>query len=188
MMLRTGKNKKIIHAIVHMQPVEGQNGSQELLEIHERLMKGRKSFEEVVSNTLTSAMGMSALDLQVSDRVEEVQNISGNLSTLTSDLKETSRQTADITSEVSKSHEILSASIAEIASNTADSLEEIKKSQKIIENIEDLSHRASEDSRKMQADMAALRSVIDQMQTVIANINTISSQPPVRVWRVWRPR
>lgn len=176
MMLRTGKNKKIIHAIVHMQPVEGQNGSQELLEIHERLMKGRKSFEEVVSNTLTSAMGMSALDLQVSDRVEEVQNISGNLSTLTSDLKETSRQTADITSEVSKSHEILSASIAEIASNTADSLEEIKKSQKNIENIEDLSHRASEDSRKMQADMAALRSVIDQMQTVIANINTISSQ------------
>ena len=176
MMLRTGKNKKIIHAIVHMQPVEGQNGSQELLEIHERLMKGRKSFEEVVSNTLTSAMGMSALDLQVSDRVEEVQNISGNLSTLTSDLKETSRQTADITSEVSKSHEILSASIAEIASNTADSLEEIKKSQKNIENIEDLSHRASEDSRKMQADMAALRSVIDQMQRVIANINTMSSQ------------
>lgn len=28
MMLRTGKNKKIIHAIVHMQPIEGQNGSQ----------------------------------------------------------------------------------------------------------------------------------------------------------------
>lgn len=175
-MLRTGKDKKIIHAIVHMQPVEGQNGSQELLKVHERLMKGRKSFEEIVSNTLTSAMGMSALDLQVSDRVEELQNISGNLSALTSDLNEISRQTSDITSEVSKSHEILSASIAEIASNTADSLEEIKKSQKNIENIENLSHQASEDSKKMQTDMAALRSVIDQMQTVIANINAISSQ------------
>lgn len=176
MMLRTGKDKTIIHAIVHMQPIEGQNGSQELLEIHERLMKGRKSFEEVVSNTLTSAMGMSSLDLQVSDRVEEVQNISSNLSTLTNDLKETSRQTAEITSEVSKSHEILSASIAEISSNTADSLEEIKKSQKNIENIEGLSHQASEDSKKMQTDMAALMSVIDQMQTVIANINAISGQ------------
>ncbi len=175
-MLRTGKDKKIIHAIVHMQPIEERNGSQELLEVHERLMKGRKSFEEVVSNTLTSAMGMSALDLQVNDRVEELQNISGNLSALASDLNETSRQTTEITSEVAKAHEILSASIAEISSNTADSLEEIKKSQKNIENIERLSHQASEDSKKMQTDMAALRSVIDQMQTVIANINAISSQ------------
>lgn len=175
-MLRTGKDKKIIHAIVHMQPIEERNGSQELLEVHERLMKGRKSFEEVVSNTLTSAMGMSALDLQVNDRVEELQNISGNLSALASDLNETSRQTTEITSEVAKAHEILSASIAEISSNTADSLEEIKKSQKNIENIEHLSHQASEDSKKMQTDMAALRSVIDQMQTVIANINAISSQ------------
>ena len=175
-MLRTGKDKKIIHAIVHMQPIEERNGSQELLEVHERLMKGRKSFEEVVSNTLTSAMGMSALDLQVNDRVEELQNISGNLSALASDLNETSRQTTEITSEVAKAHEILSASIAEISSNTADSLEEIKKSQKNIENIERLSHQASEDSKNMQTDMAALRSVIDQMQTVIANINAISSQ------------
>lgn len=175
-MLRTAKDKKIIHAIVHMQPIEERNGSQELLEVHERLMKGRKSFEEVVSNTLTSAMGMSALDLQVNDRVEELQNISGNLSALASDLNETSRQTTEITSEVAKAHEILSASIAEISSNTADSLEEIKKSQKNIENIERLSHQASEDSKKMQTDMAALRSVIDQMQTVIANINAISSQ------------
>lgn len=175
-MLRTAKDKKIIHAIVHMQPIEERNGSQELLEVHERLMKGRKSFEEVVSNTLTSAMEMSALDLQVNDRVEELQNISGNLSALASDLNETSRQTTEITSEVAKAHEILSASIAEISSNTADSLEEIKKSQKNIENIERLSHQASEDSKKMQTDMAALRSVIDQMQTVIANINAISSQ------------
>lgn len=175
-MLRTGKDKKIIHAIVHMQPVERQNGSRELLEVHERLMKGRKSFEEVVSNTLTSAMGMSALDLQVSDRVEELQNISSDLSVLTGDLKETSRQTTEITNEVSKSHEMLSASIAEISSNTADSLEEIEKSQKNIENIKGLSRQASEDSKKMQADMAALMSVIDQMQTVIANINAISGQ------------
>lgn len=175
-MLRTGKDKKIIHAIVHMQPIEERNGSQELLQVHERLMKGRKSFEEVVSNTLTSAMGMSALDLQVNDRVEELQNISGNLSALASDLNETSRQTTETTGEVAKAHEILSASIAEISSNTADSLEEIKKSQKNIENIERLSHQASEDSKKMQTDMAALRSVIDQMQTVIANINAISSQ------------
>ena len=38
MMLRTGKDKKIIHAIVHMQPVDGQNGSQELWDVYERLM------------------------------------------------------------------------------------------------------------------------------------------------------
>lgn len=175
-MLHIGKDKKIIHAIVHMQPVEEQNGSQELLEVHERLMKGRESFEEVVSNTLVSAMKMSDLDLKVSDRVEEIQGISRNLSMLANDLSETSRQTEEIASEVSQSHEVLSASIAEISSNTADSLEEIEKSQKNIENIKGLSHQASEDSKKMQEDMAALMSVIDQMQTVIANINSISGQ------------
>lgn len=170
------KDKKLIQAISHMDAVDGMTGASELLAIHERLMKGRNTFEEVVSGTLSSAMGMSNLDLQVSERVEELQDISVNLSAVTRELSEISAETAGITSEVAKAHDLLAESITEISANTMDCLNEIEKSEKNIYDIKALSGAAEEDSRQMQADMSALMSVINQMQEVIASINAISGQ------------
>ena len=79
-MLGKGKDKKIIEAITCLREVENAGGSPELVNIHTRLLKGRAAFEGILTNTMTSAMSISNLDLQVSDRVEELTMISTNLS------------------------------------------------------------------------------------------------------------
>ena len=40
-MLNKGKDKKVIRAIAELRPMETVSGSQELLDVHARLMKGR---------------------------------------------------------------------------------------------------------------------------------------------------
>lgn len=175
-MMGLGKNRKIIRAIVRMRPVEEHSGSSELLEIHSRLMKGRQNFETAVSGTLASAMSMSALDLQISDRVDALKEISGDLSDATKELSETAARTANVSKEVSRAHEVLTDSISQITENTAGSLKEIQKSESNVTYIKNLANQAREDSKEMQSDMAALMSIIDQMQEVIASITSISGQ------------
>lgn len=174
--MNVGKDKKLIRAISNMQSIDGLNGSTELLSIHSRLTKGRTAFEDVVSGALSSAMGMSNLDLQVSERVAELQNISADLSLMATDLSGISTETANITHEVAKAHDLLAESITEISANTMDCLQEIEKSEENLHSIKKLSGDAEEDSKQMQADMSALMSVIDQMQEVITSINAISGQ------------
>ena len=69
-MLGKGKDKKLIEAIAVLRDVENPVGSPELVSIHSRLLSGRTAFEGILTKTMTSAMSISNLDLQVSDRVE----------------------------------------------------------------------------------------------------------------------
>lgn len=78
-MLGKGKDKKIIAAITCLRDAENVGGSPELVSIHSRLLKGRASFEGILTKSMTSAMSISNLDLQVSDRVEELEGLSDNL-------------------------------------------------------------------------------------------------------------
>ena len=70
LMLGKGKDKKIIDAITYLRETENAGGNPDLVSIHSRLLKGRTAFEGILTNTMTSAMNISNLDLQVSDRVE----------------------------------------------------------------------------------------------------------------------
>lgn len=175
-MLKGGKDKKLIKAISELRPMENATGSSELIEVHSRLMKGRTSFETVITGAIASAMSISALDLQVSDRVEELTQISSSLSGTADELSDISAETANVTKEVAVAHDLLANSITEIASDTMDCLQEIEKSEENIVNIEKLSEEAEKDSKQMQSDMSELMSVIGQMQAVIASINAISGQ------------
>ncbi len=175
-MLKSKKNKKLIKAIAELRPMESAGGSQELVEVHSRLMKGRTSFETVITGAMASAMGISNLDLQVSDRVEELTGISASLSDTAHELSNISGETANVTKEVAAAHDLLATSITEIAGDTMDCLQEIEKSEENIVNIEKLSMEAEKDSKQMQMDMSELMNVIGQMQAVIASINAISGQ------------
>lgn len=171
-----GTNKKLIQKISYLRSLEGTSGSEDLLSIHSRLLKGRSTLESVISGTLTSAMSISNLDLAVSDRVNELKQISHNLADTATDLNHISMETAHITKEVTQAHDLLAQSITEISGDTMDCLQEIEKSEENITSIEKISKSAEEDSKKMQEDMSALMSVITQMQAVITSINSISGQ------------
>lgn len=171
------KDKKLIQAISQMRPIEEQKGaSPVLIDVHTRLMKGKNSFSDVVQGTLSSAMSLSNLYLQVDLGVDNLENITGRMFDTVSSIDDISEQTSCITKQVSEAHEILTTSITEISGNTIDCLREIEVSEERITNIQKLSIDAAEDSKMMKTDMEALNSVIDQMNAVLDAINNISGQ------------
>ena len=148
-----GNNKKLVRSIVELRPLEKEAGSKDLLSVHSRLMKGRTSVEAVLAGCMRSAMGMSNLDLQVSDRVEELTIISKNLSNTANSLSDISAETANVTKEVAAAHDLLAASITEISGDTMECLQEIETSEENIVNIEKVSKEAEADSKQMQNDL-----------------------------------
>lgn len=175
-MLGKGKDKKIIDAITCLREAENTGGSPELVSIHTRLLNGRTAFEGVLTKTMTSAMNISNLDLQVSDRVEELEGLSDSLLSSASDLNHISAEAALVTKQVAAAHDLLAQSITEISGNTMDCLQAIENSEENVLSIERLSRDAEADSKKMQSDMSALLAIIEQMQAVIGSINAISGQ------------
>lgn len=175
-MLGKGKDKKMIDVISCLKDTEHVGGNPELVKIHTRLLQGRSSFEGVLTKTMTSAMNISNLDLQVSDRVEELAGLSDNLLGAASDLNHISSEAALVTKQVAAAHDMLAQSITEISGNTMDCLSSIEKSEENVLSIERLSKDAEADSKQMQRDMSALLAVIEQMQAVIGSINAISGQ------------
>lgn len=175
-MTRKGKDKKMIEVIAGLKDTGLAGSSPELVGIHSRLLKGRNSFEGVMTGNLTSAMNISNLDLQVSDRVDEISIISDDLSTASADLNHISAEAAAVTKQVAVAHDLLAQSITEISGNTMECLQSIEASEENVLSIERLSREAETDSKKMQNDMSALLAIIAQMQEVIGSINAISGQ------------
>ena len=171
------KDKKLIQAISEMRPITEEKGnSPVLIDVHTRLMKGKKCFEDVVQGTLASAMNLSSLYLQVDLGVNDLHDITDHMFDTVASVDEISEQTANITKQVSEAHEILTTSITEISGNTVDCLREIELSEERITNIQKLSIDAAEDSKLMKHDMEDLNTVIDQMNAVLDAINNISGQ------------
>ena len=106
-MLGKGKDKKMIEAIAGLRDVENPVGSPELVSIHSRLLSGRTAFEGILTKTMTSAMSISNLDLQVSDRVEELDELSESLLSSASDLNHISAEAAMVTKQVAAAHDLL---------------------------------------------------------------------------------
>lgn len=171
------KDKKLIQAISEMRPITEEKGnSPVLIDVHTRLMKGKKCFEDIVQGTLESAMSLSSMYLQVDLGVDELHGITDHMFNTVASVGEISEQTANITKQVSEAHEILTTSITEISGNTVDCLREIELSEERITSIQKLSIDAAEDSKLMKHDMEDLNSVIDQMNAVLDAINNISGQ------------
>ena len=175
-MMHKGKDKRLIKAIAELREVDNIAGNPELVSIHSRLLKGRASLEGVMTNTLASAMNISNLDLQITDKVEELSEFSDSLEDSASALNRISAETAMVTKQVAAAHDLLAQSITEISGNTMECLQAIECSEENVLSIERLSVDAEKDSKKMQTDMSALLAVIDQMQAVIGSINAISGQ------------
>ncbi len=171
------KDNQIIEAISKMRPISDVKGANPALtNVYERLVKGKGQFEGIIQGTMTSAMSISNLYLQVEMGVQSLQSIENRMADTVGTVADISEQTANIAKQVSEAHEILTTSITEISGNTIDCLREIEVSEERITNIQKLSKDAAEDSKLMKKDMDELSTVIEQMNAVLDAINNISGQ------------
>lgn len=170
------RNQKIVRAIWRLDDNPNITGSQKLMEIHSRLINGRKNFQEAVKRTFNSAMKISALDLNVRDKAETLKIVSSQLVDVSREIKNFTNTTAAITAEVVQAYDNLTDSILAVSENAGNVLEGIGESQKKLDEIVDMSHDAMRESGIMEQDMNSLLDVVKHMQTVIASINSISGQ------------
>lgn len=168
-------DKKEIRAIKEMKPYPTKN-SGDLAEIHKRLLKGRKEFSNITENALESTMMVSALDLNLLHKSNLIHDISGKLTNLTSEVKETSERTTMVTAEAAKAQEELANSMNYISTNTTEIFEGIGLSEGKLKEIVHLADNSIVNSNQMKQDMQDLLSVIEHMQEVLNDINSISYQ------------
>lgn len=166
---------KTLRSIAQMQPPKGSQ-RKDFVEIYTRLMNGRDQFGSALTNTLESAMGMSALDLKLQHKSARLETVSEELLELAGTINSTSEHSHRVTTEMAAAHEMLSKSIVQISENNTDILEEIAKSETNLEGIVNRAQEASDVSAEMKSDMDSLLRIIDKMQEVIVSINSISGQ------------
>lgn len=167
---------KMISAVARMEQIDTAKMNPELAEMYNRLKGGRKQFGQLVERVLSSNMKMSALSLNLVNKVDQIKDISGNLADLAKQVSETSEATATVAGEVANAHEDLTNSITNVSENCNSILEGITQSENNLAAIVKDSHKAIEQSGQMKKDMSTLLEIIQHMSDVIEGINTISAQ------------
>ncbi len=172
------RKKKINHLelLGKMKNINQENAPTELISIYSRLNKGRNDFENILSKTLNATMQVSALDLKLTDKTHLLTSISNKLGEVTSEIKEITNVTTEISREVTGAQESLSNSIIEASGNIGNILEEIKESEKHLIGIVEMSQNTMKDSKQMKEDMNSLVGIVSEIQGALNSINSISGQ------------
>ena len=144
--------------------------------IYLRIGTGKEVFEQIAKIVLNSVMQMSSLDLLLTDKVSEIENVSNGIDYLTGKLSEASRVVIDSSEEVSASHASMTNSINKMSINSDKLLDDINKSDNELCEIQDSSKRAMESSVNMKEDMKKLMDVLSNIKNVITSIYDISEQ------------
>lgn len=172
---RKGMNSAVnsISRLIDMQ-YDPTNG--ELNNIHQRLMKGRKEFEQAVTKNMDAVIQMSAMDLTLEANIAIVEQINNSISTAVNEISKSADSTANIAAEVSKAHENLTFTIIEVADESNKIMEDIRNCESELTSITGLSSSAISTAREMKEDIYGLLDIIQHMNQVIEAINSISAQ------------
>ena len=144
--------------------------------IYLRISTGKEVFEQIAKIVLDSVMQKGSFDLLLTDKVNEIENVSNSIDDLTGKLSEASRVVIDSSEEVSASHASMTNSINKMSVNSDKLLEDINKSDNELCEIQDSSKRAMESSVNMKEDMKKLMDVLSNIKNVITSIYDISEQ------------
>ncbi len=171
-----GKNKShLAQSLAALEPAD-YSKEPEIGAVYERLVKGRRDFEDVLAKDMKAVMQISALDLVLSSHTDGMIRISDNVATATEIIHNAAIETADAAGVVSEQHEELTNTIIMASDATQQVCEKIEKGQQELTEIRSLSSDTIQVSEEMQKDMDELFNVINHMNEVIAGINSISSQ------------
>lgn len=155
-------------------PYEPANG--ELNHIHQRLVNGRKEFEQAVTKTMDAVIQMSSMDLTLESNVEALEQINTSISSSSGAISQSAELTAGIATEVSKAHDNLTSTIIEVSDESGKIMEGIRNCESELTSITELSASATTTATGMKADIHGLLDIIQNMNEAIAAISSISAQ------------
>lgn len=176
MKLMKKSSNSAIHSISRLVEMSYDPANGELNNIHQRLMKGRKEFEQAVTKNMDSVIRMSAMDLKLETNVATVEQINSSISNAVHAISESAESTANIAAEVSKAHENLTSTIIEVADESNKIMEDIRNCENELTSITELSSSTIATASEMKDDIYGLLDIIQNMNKAIEAINSISSQ------------
>lgn len=166
------KNKrKLIEAISELKEID-YSKEPELKKIYERLLKGRKQFEEVLEKNLQALMQISSLDLTMQFQTDKILEISQKVVKASEVIFGTSIEGSNAENQ----HEALTNTIIEASAETQEVYKKIEMGQEELTEIKEVSSQTIKVSNEMKQDMEKLFQVIHQMDNLISGIDTISMQ------------
>lgn len=155
-------------------PYEPANG--ELNSIHQRLMNGRKEFEQAMTKTMDAVIQMSSMDLTLETNAAAIKEINASVSDAVNAISHSTAKTAGISSEVSKAHDSLTATIVDVSDESGKIMEDIRTCENELTSVTKLSASAISGAGEMKSNIHGLLDIIQHMNEVIAAINAISAQ------------
>lgn len=165
-----------LESISRLVDMQYEPANKELNDIHQRLITGRKHFEQAVTATMDALIQMSSMDLTLEATVENVSEINTSISTAVNAISESAGSTATIASEVSKAQESLTETIFEVSGESANIMKEIQNCENELTSINGLASSAISTAAEMKTDIQELLTIIQHMADAIGAITSISSQ------------
>lgn len=176
MKIRKKSSVSAVNSISRLIDMQYDPANGELNNIHSRLMKGRKEFEQAVTKNMDAVIQMSSMDLTLEANIAIVEQINTSISDAVNAISDSAGSTANIAAEVSRAHENLTSTIIEVADESNKIMEDIRNCENELTSITGLSSSAISTAREMKEDIYGLLDIIRHMNQVIEAINSISSQ------------
>lgn len=170
------KNTKAVKAIMQMRPYDVNSATPELNQMYARLAKGKKEYEQIVTESLDSVMKMSALDLSLRMKADTLVESCDCLEGSAEELTGIAAQNTKIVGEVMDAYDNLTNSIVMASIDAGTILENLTDNENALNSIMDASQITIDGSREMKRDMDELLDVVAHMDEVISAINSISAQ------------
>ncbi len=165
-----------IASISNLADMEYKPGNAELNQIHQRLLSGRKEFEQAVVNTMDAVIQMSAMDLVLGTNVTTLDEISGFLAASVHTIAKSAASTSVISGEVSTAHENLTSAIVEVSDKSTKIMDEISVCEQHLNSVNRFSADIISNAKEMKTDIQGLLDVVSHMGEAIGAVSAISSQ------------
>lgn len=143
-------------------------------DMYQRLCDGRTQFAEVFDKNIKAVMQISSLDLTMQYQTEKIMDISRQVEKASETIFGTSEYSS--AGNANSQHEELTNTIISVSSETDEVYQKIETGQNELTTIRELSEQTIRISRKMQEDMDHLFQISDQIEKIVAGIDTISMQ------------
>ena len=168
-----GRTRKLVKSVSELKDAD-YSGEPELREMYQRLADGRDQFAEVLEKNFKAVMQISSLDLTMQHETDKILEISHNVAKATEVIFGANGDHSEV--EGNNSLEQLTNTIIRVSEETEEVHQKIGTGQEELTSIRDLSNQAIEVSKEMRKDMDDLLDVINNMNEVIAGIDSISMQ------------
>lgn len=164
---------KLVKSIAELKEAD-YSSEPELNDVYQRLVNGREQFAEILEKNIKAVMQISSLDLTMQHETDKILEISRNVAKATEVIFGASSEDSSV--EGNNSLEELTNTIIKVSEETEEVYRKIEEGQNELTSVKELSSQAIEVSKEMRKDMDDLLGIINNMNEVIAGIESISLQ------------